>query len=71
MNLVFNGGRSSKAQKWGEERVGLSDGKILKVDETHRARDTGEVRHGEAQVVGGAGIEGDEIGGRAPGGVIR
>ena len=71
MNLVFNGGRSSKAQKWGEERVGLSDGKILKVDETHTARDTDGVRHGEAREVGGAGVEGDGIGGRAPDRVIR
>ena len=27
-NFVFNGGRSSKAQNWGEERIGNADGRV-------------------------------------------
>ncbi len=71
MNFVFNGGRSSTAQRWGEERVGLSDGKILKVDETHTARADQETKHGEAGELGGAGAEGDGMGARNQEGVIR
>ena len=51
--------------------MGLGDGEILKVDETHTARPDGKVRPGEARVVGGPGVEGNAVGGRAPDGVIR
>ena len=61
-NFLFNAGRPSKAQKWGEERVGMGDGEILKVrqgsgeigselrGQNERAGGRG-LRHGEPEVI--------------------
>ena len=54
-NFVFNAGRSTKAQRWGEERVGLGDGEVVRVGErgdAERGPRRGELGgHGVAEVV--------------------
>ena len=54
-NFVFNAGRSTKAQRWGEERVGLGDGEVVRFREGgdgERGARRGELGgHGVAEVV--------------------
>jgi hypothetical protein len=42
-NVLFNGGRSAKAQQWGEERVGMESGKIVKVGRTEDTEQGGAI----------------------------
>jgi hypothetical protein len=76
-NFVFNAGRSSKMQRWGEERVGLGDGEVKRVDREREGveiegQGEGEGQHGVAREVGvvGGGSEGRRSGGEGDG-VIR
>jgi hypothetical protein len=40
---LFNGGRSAKVQHWGEERVGMESGKIVKVDRNKEGGQEGAI----------------------------
>jgi hypothetical protein len=53
-NVLFNGGRSAKAQHWGEERVGTESGKTVKVDRNKEGEQEGAILHktGSGGIVG-------------------